>query len=421
VTSRYNRGVNVALLGFGTVGQSVARLLRGIDGLTLTHVFNRGIARKRVDWLPPAVVWTESFDEVLASRPNIVVEVVGGREPAGTWVRRALDAGSHVVTANKQLLAHEGAELLGLAAGRGRHLAFEASVAGGIPVIRAIGDGLSADRLVRVSGILNGTCNFILTRMDEDGLPFDDALRQAQAQGFAEADPTDDLDGDDARAKLCVLARVALQCDVRPDAVLCRSIRPISDVDFLYARRLGCTIRQVSRVEVDPTRDLVTAFVQPALVRLSTALARVQRNQNMVITTGQTGGDTAFSGFGAGGGPTAVAVVSDAIAIARGGPPPMSAAEARRPLEISDRFAAPYYVRFVVHDRPGIVAALAQEFAAQSINIDALLQEPGRDKSALPFVVTLEECDPSALARALERIGLMDFHRHPPLAMPILG
>lgn len=234
--------VKIALLGFGTVGQAVARLLARVPGVTLTHVFNRHVARKRVDWLPSSVVWTESTDELFASRLDIVIEVVGGRDPAGLWVRRALDAGAHVVTANKQLLAYEGADLLRLAADRGRHLAFEASVAGGIPVIGAIRDGLSADRLVRVSGILNGTCNFILTRMDEDGLPFGEALRQAQAQGFAEADPTDDLDGDDARAKLCVLARVALHRDLRPDAVSCRSIRPIADVDFVYARRLGCTI-----------------------------------------------------------------------------------------------------------------------------------------------------------------------------------
>lgn len=161
--------------------------------------------------------------------------------------------------------------------------------------------------------------------------------------------------------------------------------------------------------------------MQPALVRLQSALAGVQRNQNMVITTGQAGGDTVFSGLGAGGNPTAVAVVSDVIAIARGGAPAQVGADAHLPAQVTDCFAAPDHVRFVVHDRPGIVAALASELAAQGINIDALLQEPARDKAALPFVVTLEQCDPSALLQALERIGHMDFHRHPPLAMPILG
>jgi homoserine dehydrogenase len=414
--------VNVALLGFGTVGQAVARILRDQPGITLTHVFNRHVARKRVDWLPASVAWTESIDEVLAARPGILVEVIGGREPAGTYIRHALAAGCHVVTANKQLLAYEGGALLNEAARLGRRLAFEASVAGGIPVIRGIREGLSGDQLVRVSGILNGTCNYILTRMESAGLGFAAALAEARERGFAEADPTDDLDGYDARAKLCILARVALRRDLHPDAVSCRSIRPITDVDFVYAKRLGCTIRQVSRVELDEARDLVTAFVQPALVRDESPLARVQRNQNLVVTTGRAGGDTGFSGFGAGGGPTAVAVVSDVLAIAHGGHGAASAAApVAAPSRVTDRFPAPYYLRFVVHDRPGIVAALATELAAQNINIDALLQEPARDKDALPFVVTLEECDPEDLGRALDRIARMDFHKDPPLAMPVLG
>lgn len=413
--------MKLALLGFGTVGQAVARLLRDVPDVTLTHVFNRQVARKRVDWLPSTVTWTEDVAEVFAARPDIVVEVVGGRDPAGTWVRQALASGAHVVTANKQLIAHEADDLLALAAAHGRHLAFEASVAGGIPVIRAIRDGLAAERITRVSGILNGTCNFILTRMAEEGLPFADALAQAQAGGFAEADPTDDLDGYDARAKLCVLARVALQRAVRPDTVTCRSIRPIADVDFVYADRLQCTIRQVSRAELAPDGGSLVAWVGPALVRKGSALAGVLRNQNMVITTGAAGGDVAFSGFGAGGNPTAVAVVSDVIAIARGGR--SATATPVEPLPappVTDRFPSPYYVRFVVDDRPGIVAALANELAAEQINIDALLQEPARDKAALPFVVTLEECDPAALTRALDRIASLDFHRKPPLALPVL-
>jgi homoserine dehydrogenase len=414
--------VKIALLGFGTVGQAVARILCEQPGLALTHILNRNVDRKRADWVPRSVTWTESFDEVLASRPDIVVEVIGGRDPAGGYIRSALAAGCHVVTANKQLLAYEGDALLADAARAGRRLAFEASVAGGIPVIRGIREGLSGDRLVRVSGILNGTCNYILTRMESAGLGFEDALREATEHGFAEADPTDDLDGYDARAKLCILARVALRRALHPDAVVCRSIRPISDVDFVYARRLGCTIRQVSRVELDETRNTVTAFVRPSLVRDESPLSRVQRNQNLVMTTGRNGGDTGFSGFGAGGGPTAVAVVSDVLAIASNGAAIAAAGDpVQEPSNVTDRFAAPYYVRFVVQDRPGIVAALATEFAKQDINIDALLQEPARDKTALPFVVTLEECDPEDLSRALDRIAHFEFHTNPPLAMPVLG
>jgi homoserine dehydrogenase len=402
------------------VGQAVARILLDTPGVDVTHVCNRDIARKRVEWLP-AVTWTESFDDVLRATPDLVIELIGGRDPAGAWIRQALAAGCHVVTANKQLLAHEGTALLAEAARAGRHLAFEASVAGGIPVIRGIREGLAGDRLRRVSGILNGTCNYILTRMEADGLPFDTALGEAQASGFAEADPTDDLDGYDARAKLCILTRIALRRDVRPDAITCRSIRPITDIDFVYAKRLGCTIRQVSRAEIDENRDTLTAWVQPALVRHGAPLSQVHRNQNLVVTTGQAGGDVGFSGFGAGGNPTAVAVVSDVLAISRGhGAASNLATPATVPARVTDRFRSPYYLRFVVSDQPGIVAALASELAAQDINIDALLQEPSRDKAALPFVITLEECDPGDLSRALERIGRMGFHRQPPLALPLL-
>jgi len=198
--------VRVALLGFGTVGRAVARILteRPPAGVRLTHVFVRDAARRRVDWVPGDVVWTSNVEDVFASDANVIVEVVGGRDPAGTWVRRALDSGRSVVTANKQLIAHDGPALRRLAAERRRHLRFEAAVAGGIPVIGALRDGIGGDQLVSVTGILNGTCNFILTSM-ASGASFAEALKRAQELGFAEADPTDDVEGFDARAKLAIL------------------------------------------------------------------------------------------------------------------------------------------------------------------------------------------------------------------------
>jgi homoserine dehydrogenase len=415
--------LNVALVGFGTVGQAVARILVAPHpALRLTHVCNRGIARKRVDWIPPDVRWTEDFGELLDAPVDVIVELVGGLEPAGTWVRRALEAGKHVVTANKQLLAHRGGALLELAAARRRHLGFEASVAGGIPVIRALRQGLAGDRLQRISGILNGTCNYVLTRMEAAGLSFDEALGEARAKGFAEADPTDDVDGYDARAKLCILARVGLRRDLQPDQVTTRSIRPVGAIDFVYAQRLGCTIRQVSRAEIDATSGAVIAWVQPVLVGTDSALARVQGSQNLVVSTGEYGGQTGYSGFGAGGGPTAVAVVSDLVAIAsHGGAEAEGLAHVETPLAVSDRFPSPYYLRFIVKDRPGILASIATALSAYGINIDAVLQEPWHSKSALPFIITLEECDPHVLAVATEEICRLPFHVAPPLAMPILA
>src|SRR6188768_3799929 len=240
-------------MGFGTVGQSVARILCSgeVPEVRLTHIFNRDVGRKRVDWVPASVTWTESPDDIINSDASIVVEVVGGIRPAYEWVKGALQAGKSVVTANKQLMAHHGAELLDLARSRGQEVRFEASVAGGIPVLRALQEGLAGDRLVEIRGILNGTCAFILSRMQSAEQPFAEALAEAQAAGYAEADPTEDVDGGDAAAKLAIVAAVGLRKPVRVTDIATKSIRPIEPVDFDYARELGCTIRQIARASAE--------------------------------------------------------------------------------------------------------------------------------------------------------------------------
>ena len=246
--------LRVALLGFGTVGGSVARILVErpdlADRLHLTHIFNRGVSRKRADWVPSSVVWTDSIDELFASKPDAVVEVVGGLEPAGAWVRRALEQGSAVVTANKMLLAAHAPELLHLAATRGTQLRFEAAVAGGVPLIHGVREGLAGDRLLRVSGILNGTCNYILSRMAASDEAMAGVLADAQRLGYAEADPSADVDGHDAGAKLVVLAGIAFRRHLRLEDIPRQTIRTISAADFRYARRLGCTIRQMIQLEL---------------------------------------------------------------------------------------------------------------------------------------------------------------------------
>ncbi len=419
--------MNVALVGFGTVGQAVARLILDSSApLTLTHIFNRQVARKRAAWVPSSVCWTERFEDLLGREVDLVVEVVGGLDPAARWHRDALAAGKSVVTANKQLMAHEGGELLRLAAQRGVHFGFEAAVAGGIPVIRAIREGLAGDQLRRIYGILNGTCNYMLTRMEADRLGFDAVLTEAQTRGFAEADPTDDVDGYDARAKLCILARIGLHAALRPADVPCRSIRPLRDVDFIYARRLGYTIRQVSRVErhegAEGPDGAVDAAVEPALVKSGSVLSRVRGAENLVLTLGEHGGETGFFGRGAGGDPTAVAVLSDVLAIARHSSPPGWFREVAddRPAAVASVRTFPHYLRFVVADRPGIIASLASRLAAYDLNIDAVLQESGWPKDALPFVITLEPALRGTVDRALEEIAPLDFHVERPVCLPIL-
>src|SRR5580692_3813871 len=414
--SRVRRPLRIALFGFGTVGSSVARILveSKPEGLELTHVFNRNVARKKVDWAPAGLVWSDEADAVLASDVDVVVELAGGLDPAGSWVRKALERGKSVVTANKKLIAFHGVELERLAAAKGGHLKYGAAVAGGIPVIPGIEQGLAGDSIERVEGILNGTCNFILSKM-EAGAEYGSVLAEAQAKGYAEADPTEDVGGFDARSKLAILMRLALRVVVDPDEIVPQPITSVTAVDFSYARDLNCTIRQVARAE--DRGGNVAATVGPMLVDLRSPLAWSRNTENMVILTGRYGGDVVFSGHGAGGHPTAVAVVSDLIALAHG---------SRRvevpsvPAKIGAEFEVPHYIRFLVVDRPGIVAEITGALAKERINIRAIVQKPGYPSHALPFVVTVEPCKSSALRRALVSVSKMDCLLEQPLNLQML-
>jgi homoserine dehydrogenase len=410
--------LRIALLGFGTVGASVARILTErpelADRLQLTHIFNRGIARKRADWVAPSVTWTECVDDVFASKPDAIVEVIGGIDPVGGWVRRALEQGAAVVTANKMLLAAHGPELLHLAVTNHSQLRFEAAVAGGIPLIHGVREGLAGDRLMRVAGILNGTSNYVLSTMASGNAQMASVLEDARRLGYAEADPSADIDGGDAAAKLVVLVGIAFRRHVKLPDIPRRSIRPISAADFRYARRLGCTIRQIAMVE---TRgDGFDAFVGPALVPRGSNFGLNMGANNVVTITGHYGGENSFSGAGAGGPATAVAVVSDLLSLTQRD---RDHGEEWAPARIVPPPPRPYYLRFVVEDRPGILASIAASLASQGINLDAVLQEPGYPKDTLPFVITVEDCEEAALASALGEIGEADYHAEPPLALPM--
>jgi homoserine dehydrogenase len=388
----------------------VARIL--VDskpqGLELTHIFNRDVERKRVDWVPSSVQWSSDAEAVLNADVDAVVELVGGLDPAGNWVRTALKAGKNVVTANKKLIAFQGVELELLAKASGGHLKYGAAVAGGIPVIPGLEQGLAGDRIERIEGILNGTCNFILSKM-ENGAEYATVLAEAQAKGYAEADPTEDVGGFDARAKLAILMRLALRVVLDPEEIVPRSITKVSAVDFSYARDLGCTIRQIARGE--RSGGEVAATVGPMLVERNSPLAWSRGTENMVSLSGR------YGGHGAGGQPTAVAVVSDLLALAHG---------SRRvevpsvPARVGGEFEVPHYIRFLVDDRPGIVAEITGALAAERINIRAIVQKPGYPQHALPFVVTVEPCKSSALKRALTTIRTMDSLLEEPLDLQML-
>jgi len=412
--------VKVALLGFGTVGSSVAKLLaeQKLPGITLTHVYNRSVARKRestaAKYVPAAAKWTENIDDVLKSDVDVVVELMGGLNPVEGWLRKALSSGKHVVTANKQLIAYRGISLQKLAAQNGVQLVYGAAVAGGVPVIPGILQGLSGDRVTRLSGIVNGTCNYILSRM-ETGAEYATVLTDAQQLGYAEANPSADVDGFDARAKLCILSRIALHAELNPDEVVTQTISTVEAIDFVYAKELNCTIRQVSRAQLDGSA--VHARVAPMLVPLTSPMAWSHGTQNMVVTSGSYGGDVVFSGHGAGGEPTAVAVVSDLLAVSQGA----KAVELPvRKRQVTGEFLAPHYLRFVVDDKPGIVSSIAGALAKVGANIDSLLQKPGFPKHRLPFVVTTEPCPTGVIDKAIQSIAKLDCMLERPLNLQML-
>jgi homoserine dehydrogenase len=418
--AKAGRVVKVAILGFGTVGSSVARVLAAskFPDVELTHIFNRNVERKRnsdaARVVPGSVVWTDDIDVILRSNVDIVVELMGGLNPVEGWIRKALAAGKSVVTANKQLIAYRGAGLAKLAAQHNVHLVHGAAVAGGVPVIPGMLQGLCGDEVTRLSGIVNGTCNYILSRM-EAGADYATVLADAQQLGYAESDPSVDVDGFDARAKLCILSRIAMHAELDPDAVATQTISTIEAIDFSYAKELNCTIRQVARAELDG--KLVHARVAPMLVPLASPMAWSHGTQNMVVVSGRFGGDVVFSGHGAGGEPTAVAVVSDLLAVAQGCKTVELPVRRR---QVTGDFLAPHYLRFVVDDKPGIVFAISGALSKVGVNIDSLLQRRGYPKHRLPFVVTTEPCLTSTIERALASVAKMDCMLERPLCLQML-
>jgi homoserine dehydrogenase len=394
------RPLTVAIAGFGTVGRSAAQLLceQHQGALRLVAVCTRRpeAARRDAPWAPPDIRWTDDADDVLRGRADVVVELIGGLEPAHTWIATALRAGRAVVTANKQVIAEHGPELFSLARSCGSALRFEAAVGGAVPVIRGLQDGLASDRVTRIAGVMNGTCNYVLSRMTDEGVSLGEAVRDAQARGFAEADPAADLDGLDARAKLAILASIGFGDHVPPRGIRAGSIRGVDAGDIAAAASVGRVIRQVAWAgRPGPDTDRLAAGVSGALVARESWLGRARGPENVVLVQGERSGTTVFAGQGAGGDATAVAVVSDLLALATpGGVPrawPASAAD-----DVYTDQERPRYVR---------VAATAGAPGPQRRLQDAgiatahVFSEPGRPGARWAAVVA--PCRQEDLDRAL--------------------
>lgn len=312
----------VGILGFGAVGSTVARRLTGPDPipqLKLTHIADRRARDKRARQSEPlaSVTWTEHFDDLLASDIDIVIETVSGGEPAVDYVRAALLAGKSVVTANKKVIAHQGHALLTLAERQGRQLRFEAAVGGAMPIVRVLGTGLSGDRVNALSAILNATSNAVLSRMESGESDMDEAIASACAHGYAEVDPSLDLDGTDAAAKLAILCALAFHLRVDPDVIETRTTTRIGPDSFKKAHLRGATIRQIAHASYDPVQSVLTAWVAPIVVANTSLFAQMTGPQNAAVITCAYAGDVILSGQGAGGDAPAVAILGDVLEIAR--------------------------------------------------------------------------------------------------------
>ena len=428
---------SVAIIGCGTVGGATARSLirdretlasrSGVD-LDLKYIVDLDFGHARSLKLDETLFST-SIETVLEDPDvTIVVELIGGTTVAREMTERILRSGKHVVTANKALLAHHGSDLIGIARESGVSIAFEASCGGGIPVVRAFYDGLIANRIDAFYGIVNGTCNFILTSMIRNGLSYEDALREAQEKGLAEADPTLDVSGVDSAHKLAILAALAFGRRIDFDAIPVQGIDTLEAIDLAFGQELGYVMKLLAVAQ--RTSDGISLRVRPSFINLDHPLAWISGSFNAVSIYGHNVGHTMYYGRGAGGSPTASAIVSDIVAIASG-----AYTEHFRQLNIwqdgsaeaeqlpTERLESRFYLRVNVMDRPGVFAQLARIIGDHGISISSVLQKElpeGSESAGVPVVITTHSTNEGNVRNALREIDGLDASVSPSVCINII-
>ncbi|MCR9220760.1 MAG: homoserine dehydrogenase [Alphaproteobacteria bacterium] len=423
--------VKLAIAGLGTVGAGTIALIeaqgdlladRAGRGVAVTAVSARDRSRDRGVDLSPFAWWDDPVAMAREADCDVVVELIGGSDGVAKAVcEAAIGAGRHVVTANKALIAHHGAALARAAEAGGVSLGFEAAVAGGIPIIKAIREGLAGNRIERVHGILNGTCNYILTEMRETGRPFAEVLEEAQKLGYAEADPSFDVDGVDAAHKLAILASLAFGTEVDFTSVHIEGIRRIAPLDIDFADELGFKIKLLGIAE--KTAEGISQRVHPTMVPVDAPIAAVEGVTNAVETVGDFVGATVLQGAGAGAGPTASAVIADVLDVAAGRRAPVFGVPADRlsapaPLPMA-RHEGAYYVRLRVIDRPGVIADVTAVLRDHKVSMESIIQR-GRDpEEPVDVVMTTHDTSEAAMQHVLAGIDGLDAVVEPPTVIRI--
>jgi homoserine dehydrogenase len=399
--------VNVGILGKGTVGGAFRKLLNEraemVEEVSGRRPRVSGVlGRKQGD-----------FDRIL-SRSEIVVELIGGIDPALDYVTRALESGRHVVTANKQLLAQHGPDLVNAARKGGAQLRFEAAVAGAIPVIRVVQESLGAIPIEKVFGIVNGTTNYILTEMGRSGLSYDDALKQAQALGYAEADPTEDVNGADAAAKMTIIARLAFGVRVKLDEVPYEGIELVKPDDLAYAKELGLSLKLLGVAE-RVGDDAISVRVFPCFLYPHHPLAPIEGAFNAVMVEAPTITEITMSGPGAGGDETASAVLGDVVSVISGGSPLF---EENARLKVARDVEMAFYLHLEVEDRPGVLAQVAEILGQNEVSVRSVVQRGRGDDATL--IMVMHPVSERRFAAALKKIAKLKFLRSPPRSIRVI-
>ncbi len=430
--------IGVGIVGFGTVGTGVAKILLDNAALItrrvgvpveLVRVADLDIVRERGVDLAAGVLTTDSKQVLTAPDIDIVVELIGGYDTAKRVILGAIAAGKHVVTANKALLALHGEEIFDAAVRKGVDVGFEASVGGGIPVIRALTEGLAGNTIESIYGIINGTSNYILSRMTHEGHSFEDVLMDAQRAGYAEADPTFDVAGIDSAHKLAILVNLAYGTPVNFKDIYTEGITNITPIDIAYAKQFGFTIKLLGIAKL--VEGEVEARVHPTMLPSASPIAQVEDVYNAIQLVGDAVGDVVLYGRGAGSMPTGSAVVSDVIAIGRNllkssaGRVPMASfqPDQRRPLRLRsmDEISSLYYLRFMVMDRPGVLAQIAGELGRCGISISSMVQQGRREGQTVPIVIKTHVAKERDVQAALREINRKAFVSESPTLIRIEG
>ena len=391
--------------------------------ISVEQVADRRLDRAREIGVPEKQVVDDWRKLVTNPDLDVIVELIGGTTHAFDLIQAALQGGKHVVTANKALLAERGAELFQTALKHQRHLLFEASVAGGIPIIRALREGLVANRILSIHGIINGTCNYILTRMNDEGLEFKDALAEAKRLGFAEADDSLDVDGHDTAHKAAVLAALAYGFWVPQGQLYTEGLRAVEKQDILYARKLGYALKLLAIIKTD-CDGAVEVRVHPTLIPQSHILASVSGVFNAVLVRGDVVGDTLYYGRGAGGDPTASAVIGDLAQIAAHFPQEQKARNVghealQSRLKTMDEIVSRYYLRLLVVDKPGVLADVARVLASRQIGVSSVIQPEAQAGETTALVLMLHDAPESQLQAAVREIAKIGAVKAPPVTLRV--